>query len=83
MNNIVLRFWVLIAFLPFALSATAQQQFPDWALGPFVRPANANPVIAPDTLSIFFDPMSKQNVAWEASDVFNPGAAVKNNRIYV
>ena len=62
---------------------TAQQQLPDWALGPFVRPANVNPVITPNPKSSFLDPMSGHQVAWEANDVFNPAAAVMNGKIYV
>jgi len=61
----------------------AQDKLPDWAFGPFVRPANVNPVLSPDTKSTFPDPMSNTNVAWEASDVFNPAAAIMNNKIYV
>ncbi|TJZ60427.1 hypothetical protein FAZ15_10495 [Sphingobacterium olei] len=83
MNYINLRLQILIAFLCFTSFANAQHQLPDWALGPFIRPEGANPVISPNPESTFFDPMSKQNIAWEASDVFNPGAVVKNNRIYV
>src|SRR5690606_35307176 len=71
---------VLLSVVPFA---QAQHRLPDWAFGPFVRPTGANPIISPNPESTFFDPMSKRNVAWEASDVFNPGAVVKDNRIYV
>lgn len=61
----------------------AQDKLPDWAFGPFVRPANVNPVLSPNTKSVFLDPMSNTNVAWEASDVFNPAATIMNNKIYV
>lgn len=70
-----------IVFLPF--STWAQHQLPNWALGPFIRPPHVNPILTPDTQSIFLDPMSRQNIAWESGDVFNPGAIVKNNKIYV
>ncbi len=83
MNRNVLRLFLVSVILSLALFADAQDQLPDWALGPFIRPAKANPVISPNGLSIFFDPMSRQNIAWEASDVFNPGAAVRKNKIYV
>ncbi|MFT4153231.1 glycoside hydrolase family 130 protein [Parafilimonas sp.] len=72
-----------IAFLLVTAPATAQSKLPDWALGPFIRPANVNPVISPNPQSVFPDPMSRQQVAWEASDVFNPAAAVKAGKIYV
>lgn len=84
MHIMVLRLLVLMVFLPLAILAGAQhQQLPDWSMGPFIRPANANPVLSPDKKSVFLDPMSKKKLAWEAGDVFNPAAAVKNNRIYV
>ena len=74
---------LMVVLLPVAIFTFAQHQLPNWALGPFIRPANVNPIIAPDSKSVFLDPMSKQQVAWEANDVFNPAAAVKNNKIYV
>ncbi len=83
MNRRILRLQLLATLLLCTLVIQAQQHLPDWALGPFLRPEGVNPVIAPDPKSTFFDPMSRQKIAWEASDVFNPGAAVKNNRIYV
>lgn len=82
MKGMLLRVLSLVIFFLVVLTVKAQQ-LPDWALGPFIRPANVNPIISPDARSTFFDPMSKQHVAWEASDVFNPGAAVKDNKIYV
>ena len=83
MNKIVFRLFLLVVFLPLAFSVNAQNQLPDWALGPFIRPENVNPIIAPKAESVFFDPMSRQKIAWEASDVFNPAAAVNKNKIYV
>ena len=72
-----------IAFFLVSTTAGAQERLPDWALGPFVRPANANPIISPDSQSVFFDLVLKQKVAWEAGDVFNPAATIKNDKIYV
>ena len=83
MNFKFLRFLFSIGFLFFNLFAFAQNQLLDWAMGPFVRPANVNPILSPDSSSTFFDPMSKQKITWEAGDVFNPAAAVRNNKIYV
>lgn len=60
----------------------AENQLPDWALGNFVRPTN-KPVIEPDASSEFYCPMNKKMLKWEESDTFNPGAVVKDGRIYV
>ncbi|GAB6010678.1 glycoside hydrolase family 130 protein [Viscerimonas tarda] len=56
---------------------------PDWAIGPFVRPAGVNPVIQPNTASTFFCPMRQENVKWEESDAFNPAATLKGNKLVV
>jgi len=56
---------------------------PEWALGGFVRPVGANPVIRPITDTRFYCPMRKQEVNWEESDTFNPAAVVKEDNIYV
>ncbi|GAB3418268.1 glycoside hydrolase family 130 protein [Niabella aquatica] len=83
MSNNSLKLLFLIGCFPVVLFATAQHQLPDWSLGPFKRPANVNPILSPDVQSVFLDPMSQKKVAWEAGDVFNPAATVKNNKIYV
>ena len=74
------------AALLLANAATAQHadtNLPKWALGPCVRPANTNPIIAPDTSGVFYDPVHKQLWHWESNDTFNPAATVKNGKIYV
>lgn len=55
----------------------------NWTLGPFIRPAKLNPIISPDSSSVFFDPISNKRIKWEANDTFNPAAAVKDDSIYV
>lgn len=82
-KNIRMRLWCATFLLTISIGAMAQDQLPGWAIGPFVRPAGVNPIIAPNAASTFLDPMSKQQVAWEANDVFNPAAAVKDGKIYV
>jgi predicted GH43/DUF377 family glycosyl hydrolase len=72
--------------LLFAGSSFAQSQsatLPSWAMGKFVRSTIINPVISPNKQSSFIDPVSKNRVAWEANDTFNPAAAIKNGKIVV
>lgn len=78
LSAVMLLLSVSAGQLTFAQSANT---LPDWALGGFVRPAGINPIIAPDTSSIFIDPMSTKKVRWEMNDTFNPAAAVKDNKI--
>lgn len=56
---------------------------PSFPLGEFIRPADVNPILSPDSTSVFFCPMNKKEVHWEASDAFNPGAVVKDKKIHV
>lgn len=63
------------------ISGLAQAPLPSWALGPFVRPEPTKPVIIPDNLYIFPDPMSGKKVAWMSNAAFNPAAIVKDNKI--
>lgn len=56
---------------------------PDWTLGGFSRPVGVNPIIEPDSTTVFLDPMSNKLVRWEENDTFNPGAVVKGDTLYV
>lgn len=77
----------LAGFLPQAASIVgfsglaSAAELPSWALGPFSRPENAQPVIRPDAASKFDCPVRKQSVPWEARHTFNPAATVMNGRI--
>jgi beta-1,2-mannosidase len=51
-----------------------------WSLGPFVRPVSS-PVITPQAASIFFDPIRKAPVHWEALHTFNPAAILREGKI--
>ena len=64
-------------------SSTPIRVLPDWALGGFVRPEKANPIITPNPSNQFDCPMQDKKIGWEESDVFNPAATVKDGKIYV
>lgn len=80
--RIPIRKIALLAF--FLVTGTALfAQIPDWALGPFKRPAGVNPIITPNDTSTFYCPMRDTVVHWEAMSTFNPAAIVKGNQMYV
>ena len=54
-----------------------------WLIGPFRKHNAANPVLTPLTTSTFADPIRNETVNWEAKDVFNPAAVVRNGKIYL
>lgn len=67
-----------------ALIASAQPSGRvSWQIGPFTRPANGNPVIAPDREVVFADPIRGTPVHWEALHTFNPAAVVRNGAVDV
>ena len=72
---------LLISLAVLPLFGYSQNVLPDWALGGFVRPEKANPIITPNPSNQFDCPM--QDKGWEESDVFNPAATVKDGKIYV
>ena len=55
----------------------------DWMLGPFKRPPQAQPVIEPNSNSVFDCPMRKMAVHWEATHTFNPAAVVKDGKVWL
>jgi predicted GH43/DUF377 family glycosyl hydrolase len=72
------------ALLPATAAAVAAQAAPparEWMLGPFEKPASANPVIAPRRESRFHSPMGDSVVRWEEYATFNPAAVVRDGRV--
>ena len=74
---------LLISLAVLPLFKYSQNVLPDWALGGFVRPEKANPIITPNPSNQFDCPMQDKKIGWEESDVFNPAATVKDGKIYV
>lgn len=72
---------ISLALLPF--TGYSQNVLPDWALGGFVRPEKANPIITPNPSSQFDCPMQGKKIGWEESDVFNPAATVRDGKICI
>ena len=63
-----------------AFSAGAQQK--KWMIGPFIKQAKVNPCLQPKP-TLLFDPVLRKKVGWEAQDVFNPAAVVRNHQLYL
>ena len=74
---------LLISLAVLPLFGYSQNVLPDWALGGFVRPEKANPIITPNPSNQVDCPMQDKKIGWEESDVFNPAATVKDGKIYV
>lgn len=68
---------------PVVQATKDNDSLPPWALGGFVRPPSVNPIIYPLDSVLFDCPMSRQRVAWQSNDTFNPAATVMNGQICV
>lgn len=76
-----IRFYIIIQSV--ILQGCNIQHGKNWIMGGFERPPGINPVIAPDSSTRFYDPLSQKTVRWEDNDTFNPAAAVMGDSVYV
>lgn len=54
----------------------------NWEHWSFSKPEE-NPIITADSTKKFFDPVKRDTVRWQKADVFNPGAIVRNGKVYL
>ncbi len=54
-----------------------------WQLGPFERVDDANPILSPSSDEVFNCPLQEKEVHWEAEHIFNPGAIVRDGKVYL
>jgi beta-1,2-mannosidase len=54
-----------------------------WAFNNFSKLDTVNPILTPNTSSIFFCPIQNANLHWESKNVLNPTALVKNGKVYL
>ncbi|NJB70325.1 putative GH43/DUF377 family glycosyl hydrolase [Saonia flava] len=52
-----------------------------WLLG-FKKPKQ-NPIMMADSSYTFMDPIKNESVQWQKADVFNPGAIVRNDTVFM
>jgi predicted GH43/DUF377 family glycosyl hydrolase len=66
-----------------AFPAAVCGQATPWMFGPFEKPTQVNPIIAPNAVATFLSPMTDSVVKWEELATFNPAAVVKDGKVYV
>ena len=55
----------------------------DWQLTPFVKQDTDNPILLPTDTTTFNDPITQTIINWEAKDVYNPSAVVRDGKVYL
>jgi predicted GH43/DUF377 family glycosyl hydrolase len=66
---------------PSASRAAAAEALEGWMLGPFAR--HPAPVLVPRADAVFRCPVRNADVRWEAKDVFNPAAVVREGKVHL
>lgn len=55
----------------------------DWALLPFVKQNEVNPILKPKTDTTYKEPLTGNLVHWESGHIYNPTAIVKDDEVYL
>jgi predicted GH43/DUF377 family glycosyl hydrolase len=76
-------FLLAIAFLTSCKPSADQSKDYNWAVLPFTKTDDVNPILLPDTNSTFHCPVRNADVQWEEKDVFNPAAIVRNDTVFL
>jgi len=79
----ILFYLLVVAFLVSCKPTADQSKDYNWALIPFIKADDVNPVLLPDTNSTFLCPVRNTIVQWEEKDVFNPAAVVRNDTVFL
>ncbi|MGB8191718.1 MAG: glycoside hydrolase family 130 protein [Chitinophagaceae bacterium] len=74
---------IIIIFLFCCCLLISCSQPKDWQLGPFVKADSVNPVLEKDSIPVFQCPLAGTQIAWQAKDVFNPAAIVRNDTVFL
>src|SRR5688572_108881 len=74
---------IVMCFLALSTGGPVRAQDRAWVFGPFEKPREVNPAITPNPSSTFVSPMNDSLVRWEEHATFNPGAVVKDGKVYL
>ena len=74
---------LLIVLFSFGCNRNQPASNKSWTLGPFVKVDSVNPIMGAVDSVAFMGPVQKIMVKWEAKDVFNPAAVVRNGKVYL
>ena len=73
----------LIILLSFGCNRNQPGSTKSWTLGPFIKADSVNPIMGPINSVTFMGPVLNTLVKWEAKDVFNPAAVVRDGKVYL
>ncbi len=74
--------FLLVGFAACKSKSDQNNNITQWAPN-FHKVDIANPILLPDTQSSFFCPLQNDTVKWEAKNVLNPTALVRDGKVYL
>jgi predicted GH43/DUF377 family glycosyl hydrolase len=72
----------LLFFLLLIMGSCSEKNKVELNINSFHKPKE-NPILRADSSFTFTDPITNKIVRWQKADVFNPGAIVKDNKVYL
>jgi beta-1,2-mannosidase len=81
MNRYVIALTAII--LSSCNSANDKKKPVSWEMEGFVKIDSVNPILKPSNDQVFYCPVRKEEVKWEARNVLNPSALVRNGKVYL
>ena len=78
-----MKLLILLASILIVLSDLTTQSNPEWAFPYFEKIDSLNPILSPSQELAFTDPITGTSVKWEARNVLNPAAVVKDGQVFL
>ena len=81
MKRLFLKIILFVFTTSLAHAAEVSNALPAWGMGPFVK--HPQPVLSPNAAAKFTCPVLGKEVRWEARNVYNPAAVVRDGKVYL
>ncbi len=72
-----------LILLLFALASCRNTTQQTWQLTQFVKQDSENPILGAVDTTTFIDPILQKSINWEAKDVYNPSAVVRDGKVFL
>jgi predicted GH43/DUF377 family glycosyl hydrolase len=77
----IATFAVLLCAVFATAQAPSSSVYKPWMISPFTQVDAVNPILGPNFDTLFFDPIRKQDVRWEARAIIGAAAVVKDGKL--
>ena len=82
-NHWIFLLTILLSLTACHSSQPSSEQVSKWTFNDFIKLDTVNPILSPNSASIFLCPVQNSNTKWESKNVLNPTALVKDGKVYL